>query len=267
MSSAQHLQSIAYTPAQSGDISPAIVDEIVNAAFLVAATSSTANCLARADSGLAPAELLSYLPPRLTSKPADFADPAAENFVGALNAFDHRLAMLCEFSRLAVQSNDYKPDFAVIAITWRRAASQAKALITKLDAGSGSRLRVGNKEPIRLARLLLEAAEREESPCIDESGLVAVPVPIERRAALRLSASRIALFDLNGVIQQALVKNVSSRGLGVEGLDGAAAGNEILLMIGPSQSVAGQIVWVQGLEAGIRLDALLPQSFVSALID
>jgi len=248
------------------DSIPTLIEEIVNAAFLVAATASTANCLARRETlAVAATELLSHLPPRLTGAPPPQSMPFSDEFSCALFAFDHRLAMLSELSGLTARTTSFRPDFQLIASNWQRAASQAQAILSRLEVEATPCFIAGIGEHIRLANLLLLAAALGESPCTDEEGAVFVPVPVERRGFFRATANRQVIFEINVSIQCAVMQNVSKQGLGVLGLNGAEPGNAVSLMIGPGHSVDGQIIWVQDHRAGIRFCQPLPLPLLDIL--
>jgi len=55
-------------------------------------------------------------------------------------------------------------------------------------------------------------------------------------------------------IQRAVVRNLSDTGLMVEGLDGAAIGQRLLVRVAGGWTVTGRIVWTESGRAGVEID-------------
>jgi len=246
-----------------------LVQELLNTAFLVATSASIANHSAargfvHADNKL----LASYLPPRFKGKPERNSEstPVSDFLQGHMRLLSETIVSVCELSRLVINVDTCTLDQAIIANCWQRAASQVFPIVAQCQVEQNFESANDLQSKIRLALTLLTAVCRGDWPCVDEDGSVVLPVSIERRENVRAHSGRYAFFGVNGSIQRTLVENVSSQGLGIFGLDGATPGTPVTLMIAPGSTIDGQIVWVQGKQAGIRFDRLLPGPLVDALV-
>jgi len=265
----KYTSSVTHLISGTSDDLKGFIQEILNAAFLVAASASIANY--SAVHGLASTannSMASHLPPPFKDKPdTSWTSLAvADHLQGQLQTLSETLVLVCEMSRLVASVGSYSPDLVVFADSWRRAANQALVIFAQLQEEPKIKSTEDLQLEVRLACTLLTAASRGDWPCIDEDGKVNLPVAVERRDSVRAHSGRYAFFDVGGSIQRAMVENVSGKGLGIFGLTGGEPGTTVTLMLAPGSTIDGQIVWVQGKQAGIRFAQPLPLPLLDALI-
>jgi hypothetical protein len=267
---ADHPDFSAHPTSGSTEVTRDLVLDFLNTALLVVASTSIANH--SATHGLTNGNtslVISYLPPRLRGKPVTCSSvkPISNELREQLRYLSETLDLVCELSRLIASATAYVPDLAVFAFSWQQAASRTLAVLPHLQRELGSDLTEDLQANIRLAGTLLAAVCRGSWPCLSEDGRIVLPLPVERRENVRVQSGRYVFFEVNGSIQRTLAENVSNCGLGVLGLVGAEPGTPTTLMLGPGSCVHGQIVWVQGKQAGIRFDRPLPEPLIDALVN
>lgn len=243
-----------------------IILDFVNCSALVAATTSIANALAAGRPECAPQTIACYLPP----VPALFArsylalcmTTGSHPFATDLANFYSRLRALRDLlgSAAALAEQTSRPlqlDLVVLAHDWRELACEALALIEQHDILPHQRSGTLT-DRCRTTAALLTAAQAGGTPCLTPLGSVELPVWADRRARKRTPKNLQAIFLIGGGFQSAVVIDASERGLGVVGLRDVTVGESAILLVKPGVSVAGQIAWVNGPRAGIKLREPLP---------
>jgi hypothetical protein len=243
-----------------------IFADFLNSCALVAATASIANALTGRRPACDQALIARYLPPI----PALFARSYLElciatgphPFATDLANFYSRMRMLRDLlaSAAALAGETAKPlqlDLTGVARDWRALARSALELIddgATLPGGRGEGL-AARRDTVKA---LLADAQAGGTPCLTAVGAIELPAWADRRARKRTPKNLQAIFLIGGSFQSAVVVDASERGLGVVGLREVTVGESVILLIKPGVSIAGQIAWVSGPRAGIRLAEPLP---------
>lgn len=258
--------SASVSGAGAAELKSSIFGDFINTSILVAATAGIANALASERPDCNPRLLTRHLPPI----PAMFAQSYLElctttgshPFVADLATFYSRLRksrnLLACAGALAEHASRPMPlDLAAVAMDWRQLAHQALKLIDENMALAGIRNGTVGARCELVAGLLAEA-HVGGAPCLTAVGTVDLPAWADRRARKRTPKNLQAILLIGGGFQSAVVVDASERGLGVVGLRDVTAGESVLLLIRPGANIAGQIAWVNGPRAGIKLDEPLP---------
>jgi hypothetical protein len=261
---------------RSVDHSATLIEDVLNASLLTAATASIANSISMSPSSPLPlTALVSCLPPLPISSPAyatrfesrwrdDEASTALAEFIEALRAA-RELSQLVSLSS-ARGRHSLPTGVTLLASDWRSVARLADMLVRKLLGIFNAELSELLCARAELTLRLLAAVCQGESPCIGETGQLSLPEPFERRSATRSTSQRDAYFSLHGGTQRAFVLNASRQGLGVRGLSNGQTGDPITLLAGSGLMATGRITWLRGDQAGIRFDQALPETLLSSLI-
>lgn len=252
--------------ADAAALQSSIFADFLNSCALVAATASIANALTARRPVCDQALVARYLPPI----PALFArsylelciSTGSHPFATDLANFYSRLRMLRDLlaSAAALAGETSQPlqlDLTGVARDWRALARSALELIDDGATLPGER---GEMLAARrdIVRTLLADAQAGGTPCLTASGAIELPAWADRRARKRTPKNLQAIFLIGGGFQSAIVVDASERGLGVVGLREVTVGESVILLIKPRVSIAGQIAWVSGPRAGIRLAEPLP---------
>jgi hypothetical protein len=243
------------------------IKDLLNTAFLIAASGSLANlAMAQGSVGDKARSIGSYLPPSRANLSAALSSLISSDSRERLQNLEENMRFVSELSRLEASTGADAPDLMVFAYSWRRIASQARTLLERLINELASYLPDAVLANARMAGRLLTAIASGGWPCFDESGEIQLPVPVERRGDQRAQSGRCVHLEVNDSIQRAVAENVSSHGLGLFGLTDVEIGNVVYLMLAPGSRQEGRVVWVQDHQAGIRFDRPLPTSLHQGLI-
>jgi hypothetical protein len=252
--------------ADAAALQSSIFADFLNSCALVAATASIANALTARRPACDQALVARYLPPI----PALFARSYLElciatgphPFATDLANFYSRMRMLRDLlaSAAALAGETAQPlplDLTGVAHDWRALARSALELIddgTTFPGGRGEGL-AARRDTVKA---LLADAQAGGTPCLTAFGAIELPAWADRRARKRTPKNLQAIFLIGGGFQSAVVVDASERGLGVVGFREVTVGESVILLIKPGVSIAGQIAWVSGPRAGIRLAEPLP---------
>lgn len=263
-------------PTNADAISPAtlnglrsILIEIEESSVLVAITTSIAGALAHGrGAALTVQHLATYLPPNPDAhrRHIEIIAHAAlgPSLVLPIQAYYARLSYALRISRALVDagpapSNDVRMgELAKVEDAWRHVCGTALAAISvlrdTLAAVRYSRPPVANEH----AEALLRSAKSGSCPCVSENGLVRMPRWAEGRAHARHVTQIRAMAFLPDFIQPIVIENASRTGLGLSGLPMATPGSALTVAIESGERLSGQLMWVRGERAGMKLDDMLP---------
>jgi len=116
-----------------------------------------------------------------------------------------------------------------------------------------------------LCRLLL-AAERGDTPCLDERGEPMVPVLPQRRRSMRRSLGQNCRVEVRGALIPAMAKDISESGLGLLRVPYLVPDQGIAVQLASGRRFEGQVVWCRDEAAGVRfMDPLSANDPILAL--
>lgn len=141
--------------------------------------------------------------------------------------------------------------------TWRHLSRRALLATKGLDADVQRCLPERYAQNTTILKKLLTEVVNGAWPCVDGNGFPFVPDLPQRRPAARHNVNQRCIVEHLGRTQDAVVKDASTSGLGLERLNGAQPGKIALVELANSRCLAGTIVWAKGATAGLKFDAPL----------
>jgi len=252
-----------------------LFEDVLNASLLTAATASIAITIASCDVTALPlTALVCCLPQIPLARPEMVGrlrtSSKGHSIILELEDFTAAVTSARELSQLVSLSvrhgrGNLPTGVTLLAADWRRVALRALTLVDRLETMFAATLPEPFPTRAALAVDLLAAVCRGEAPCVGESGRLTLPAPFERRTAPRTQSGRYAHFLMQDGVQRALVLDVSRQGVGVLGLSNIARGGRLTLLARPGLEVAGEIVWIDAGQAGVKFDQPLPPAILSQL--
>lgn len=238
-----------------------LYEELVATALQVSLTGAIAIALSKGASGLHREAIARYLPSRPSVLPflaTELATiPGGSETASLLTHFDERLVALKAQAAAfgsTLADDAFECRSPAIASQWRALAGELRSLLAHLAEFRPTAAGAAHGGMARVALAQLEAVAEGQAPFVDDNGRLVVPLVAERRNRARSSVSKHVFIAIGDSIQRVLVKDVATRGIGVWGLRGAAIGDKVRIMVAPGREIEGEVVWFEGLRAGIRLD-------------
>ena len=252
-----------------------LFEDVLNASLLTAASASIAITIASSEVPVLPLTALVCCLPQSPLVYPDVINRLQARSDGdavalELQDFISTMASARELSQLVSLSgrhgrNSLPTGVTLLAADWRRVAVRALTLVDRLETMLTTKLPEPFPARAALAIDLLAAVCRGEAPCVDESGRLTLPTPFERRSTLRSRSRQFAHFLTRDGLQRALVVDVSRQGIGVLGLCNIEGGDRLTLLAGPGLEATGEIVWIDGQQAGVKFDQPLPAAMQAQL--
>lgn len=245
-----------------------LVGELHLAALQTAVVTSGINVLARGGHLASAAELRDMMPrtPARTALPRrvreeigiKFSSLApARDFFSASKIAQRDLGAFCDDADKFGAEEAAFLDVAHLHVEWHNLSTGALAAVVALEADVRRCLpeRYTRNTPL-LKKLLLDVM-RGGHPCVDDDGVVKLPDLPQRRAAMRPNVHLPCVIEHQGQTWRAIVKDISTGGVGLSGVPGLTPQAVILVDFENGHCVAGLVVWSKGHRAGVKFDTPL----------
>ena len=151
-------------------------------------------------------------------------------------------------------------DIGQVSDTWQCLGARALAAVAAIEEEVKRCLpgRYGRNTPL-LKRLLRQVTEGGH-PCVDQTATIKLPDLPQRRAAVRPNVHLPCILEYHGMTFQAIAKDISTGGVGVQGTPALVPETVVLLEFEGGVCLAGLVVWSKGSRAGIKFDTPLKPS-------
>ena len=144
------------------------------------------------------------------------------------------------------------------ATSWRLACRTAAGAIKALDIELRLDLPERYAETVPVLTSLLNSAAEGMQPCIDAAGRPFMPELPQRRRSARKSLFQACTVQHARRTVTAMVRDISSGGLGLEGVKGIQAQDLVVVEIESGRRFTGIVVWSKGRLSGVRFSTPLP---------
>lgn len=145
------------------------------------------------------------------------------------------------------------------ALVWREICGLATALIHDLELAAPSLSTDLTLEAEPELLVVLRAARRGGTPCLDQNGRPFVPGWAQKRGHQRLPLRLTGSLEFDGQAWPIVVKDVSAGGLGVCGVPPVEVGGEATLRLETGERLHASVAWSVDGEAGLQLRTRLPR--------
>lgn len=239
--------------------------ELLNAAMLIAVTSSVLNSLERKplSNPLTPA-VSNFVPIHTsffaTATERILTECANADLCGALRNYNARLQFALMLNRhlhskFTAHTDAGEADVEILSDAWRRMCKAAMQLNTSINdalAPNG-----GKNSPDSEAWLIsiLSKAELGGAPCVDEQGNVSVTGWAERRREKRVMVGYSARVAIGTREFEGKILDASASGLCFLGR--AEEGQVVAIGLADGRKISGTVVWFEGDRFGVRFDSPL----------
>lgn len=148
-------------------------------------------------------------------------------------------------------------DVAHLDVAWHNLSTAALAAVVAMEPDVKRCLaeRYTRNTPL-LKKLLLDVI-KGGFPCVDEEGTVKLPDLPQRRTSMRPNVHLPCEIEYHGKTYPAVVKDISSGGIGLERAPTLMAHNVVVVEFENGTCLSGMVVWSKGDRAGIKLDVPL----------
>ena len=163
-----------------------------------------------------------------------------------------------ELDEASCQQTGFLKEIVYVRDLWCGLAASAQLHILQLASLAGSDasgLAGGTLEKIQD---LLSGVVNGGTPCLDSSGQIIAGDIGSRRRAPRFPVDMGVTVRHGADVQECRIRDVSSGGLGLDGIANIASGDSICIIVKGNRELDGTVAWVKGDQAGIRLGAELP---------
>jgi hypothetical protein len=140
---------------------------------------------------------------------------------------------------------------------WHRVSQLAFAAVSTLDADIERCLSTRYAQNTSVLKQLLVDVLGGGRPCLDANGQPYIPELPQRRPAPRRVIDKPCVVEHQGKTVRAIVKDISSSGLGLERVSEMAPHKVALIEFEDGRCIAGVVIWCNGPSAGIKFDAPL----------
>jgi hypothetical protein len=151
-------------------------------------------------------------------------------------------------------------DAAQLNADWHRLSAAALGAVVALEADVRRCLPDCYTRNTPVLKKLLAEVIRGEHPCVDADGRVTLPSLPQRRAAMRPNVHLPCVIEHQGKTSRAIVKDISTGGVGLVAAPGLTAQTVILVDFEDGHCLAGLVVWSKGDHAGVKFDVPLKAS-------
>lgn len=241
-----------------------LLHETLASGTMVAVVTSAINSLTRTPSVKSLSEASLFLPdePRYFIELRDLASdtPETTRTVETLdNFYSHVDAAREALENIIAQDADAKASrLPALALQWQRLCGLAVTSITTVE-GLADDLGVGRDVRTPELLLILTSAQIGAVPCLDSSGLLAVPHWLQRRRRLRTPVRFPVdiVSDLSADVAMAV--DISPCGIGIRSHNKFREGDTVTMRIPDGRILAGVVAWRHGDRSGIAFDEVLAQ--------
>jgi hypothetical protein len=151
-------------------------------------------------------------------------------------------------------------DLPGVADRWRCLSLRALAAVVALEKDVARCLPGRYSHNTPLLKKLLRSVIEGGRPCVDDNASVKLPDLPQRRAAVRPNVHLPCVLEYHGRTFQAVAKDISTGGLGLEEAPLLAPQTVVLVEFENGHCIAGLVVWSKGARAGVKFDVPLKPS-------
>jgi PilZ domain len=144
-----------------------------------------------------------------------------------------------------------------VSAVWRRVSTLAFNAVVTLDPGIERCLPARYGENTAVLKRMLAEVIAGGQPCLDVNGQPYIPDLPQRRPAPRRTINKPCIVEHQGKTARAMVKDISSSGLGLEGAPDMTPQKVAVIEFEDGRCVAGMVVWAKGTRAGITFQTSL----------
>jgi hypothetical protein len=179
---------------------------------------------------------------------------AVRDFFGDLKAAQKDVEAFCaDAKEFGTEAAGFL-DLASVADTWRCLSLRALTAVVALERDVARCLPTRYTLNTPVLKKLLRSVIEGGRPCVDDAGTVKLPDLPQRRAALRPNVHLPCVLEHHGRTFQAVVKDISTGGVGLEQAPTLAAQTVVLIEFEGGYCFAGLVVWSKGARAGVKFD-------------
>ena len=142
--------------------------------------------------------------------------------------------------------------------SWRLAAKGAIAAVKSLDRALRFSLPERYAESVPVLVSLLNGVVDGMQPCINAAGQPYLPELPQRRRSARKGLFQECSVRHRRRSVRALVRDVSSGGLGLDGLSGVNTHEMVIVDLDSGRRLMGSVAWVKGRLVGVKFGSPLP---------
>jgi hypothetical protein len=148
-------------------------------------------------------------------------------------------------------------DLPAVTDRWRCLSVRALGAIVGLETDIARCLPARYGQNSLLLKRLLRSTVEGGYPCVGPDALIKVPDLPQRRASVRPNVRMPCLVEYHGMTFQAIVKDISTGGVGLDDAPPLRPQNVVLIEFEGGHCVAGLVVWSKGSRAGVKFDVPL----------
>lgn len=145
-----------------------------------------------------------------------------------------------------------------LAASWQLASRGAAIAVKSLDQSLRFSLPELYAATVPVLVSLLNSTADGLQPCIDAAGHPFLPDLPQRRRSARRGVFQECKVQHSRRTSRAMVRDVSSGGLGLDGIDGLRRNELVVIDFDTGRRVMGTVAWVKGRTAGVRFSVPLP---------
>lgn len=142
--------------------------------------------------------------------------------------------------------------------SWQLAAKGGAIAVKSLDLSLRYSLPELYAETVPVLVSLLNSSADGLQPCIDAAGHPFLPELPQRRRSARRGLFQECNVQHSRRTSRALVRDVSSGGLGLEGIAGLRPSELVVIDLDTGRRLIGTVAWVKDRLSGVRFSAALP---------
>ncbi len=238
-------------------LEPAVERACISAAM----SGCVANAIADRVTRIEPREIILHFP-RESARLLIASQRIGRFFGGAavcsaLRAFDEEIALAKAITVEFAGSGFGPPKVGAeggVAAPWRRACAAGHELLSAISQALADNHIQGLAQEASPLLQLLEDVSEGRYPMLDGNGHVTLPHWAEDRDYKRVPVKcPVVVSTGRGDQQWALLRDISVKGLGLEGVEGLALADPVAVEVVGSLSLAGAVAWVAEERAGVKL--------------
>lgn len=142
--------------------------------------------------------------------------------------------------------------------SWQLAAKGAAIAVKSLDLSLRYSLPELYTETVPVLVSLLNSSADGLQPCIDAAGHPFLPELPQRRRSARKGLFQECNVQHSRRTSRALVRDVSSGGLGLDGIAGLRPNDLVVIDLDTGRRLMGMVAWAKGRLSGVRFSTALP---------
>lgn len=145
-----------------------------------------------------------------------------------------------------------------LTASWQIAARGAAIAVKSLDRSLRFSLPELYSETVPVLVSLLNSSAEGLHPCIDAAGRPFMPELPQRRRSARKGLFQECTVQHSRRTVRALVRDISSGGLGLDGIAGLRAGEMVIVDLDAGRRLMGTVIWVKERLSGVKFSVPLP---------